>query len=558
MGRGLSRTSSGRCWNRCCRRVPGGTPVWPRRQLIDGIRFRIRTGGPWRGWPRRVRAVEPGLRPVPPTAAQRHLAPHPHPSPVRGQGEGREHMGPEHRLHGVPRASACGRGPQAGKSAEGTTWRHLHRAARARPRRWSARAATVPRLRHRRGRVRERPAPRMEGYSARYVSVEGAPDGLQVGRPLPSPAVVRWWWRAPCASSGGKECPDRAFTVNVSSPRGNLAGRTLQEKGNGPVVQGCGRGPHGSAGAAGDMHEGRPGHQRAIGADDIAGGEQRRPRLQRDRAGPGGRDGPAQHVPACAAWAQSQAEPATPRGIQASLQGDGCLFEDDPGPCFGRQRRQARNGCRERRRIVSTSRVNCGAVNGQRTRKGHGRIVENRWAAQGLLDPVRARWAHVLADGDGLRWPATACEAGRPAPAAPSARPADRAVRVGGTECGRLRSGPCDGLPSGRVGQQMRRFAGTSRSLGVGGKGAAEIAGQRASTGAEGTDGGKPSTAAPPAGNHRLPARRTAAGARSWVMRPADRAPAPRLPIPSTAAYATSPRSSVAWQSHPPPPRHPL
>ncbi|MEU9494609.1 transposase [Streptomyces sp. NPDC048215] len=27
---------------------PGRPPTWPRRQLIDGIRFRVRTGIPWR------------------------------------------------------------------------------------------------------------------------------------------------------------------------------------------------------------------------------------------------------------------------------------------------------------------------------------------------------------------------------------------------------------------------------------------------------------------------------------------------------------------------------
>ncbi|MEW1914581.1 transposase [Kitasatospora sp. NPDC085895] len=26
-------------------------PVWPRRRLIDGIRFRVRTGVPWRDVP---------------------------------------------------------------------------------------------------------------------------------------------------------------------------------------------------------------------------------------------------------------------------------------------------------------------------------------------------------------------------------------------------------------------------------------------------------------------------------------------------------------------------
>ncbi|MGW0877186.1 transposase [Streptomyces sp. NPDC002740] len=37
----------------------GRSPVRLRRRLIDGIRFRIRTGVPWRR-ARRVRAVEPG------------------------------------------------------------------------------------------------------------------------------------------------------------------------------------------------------------------------------------------------------------------------------------------------------------------------------------------------------------------------------------------------------------------------------------------------------------------------------------------------------------------
>uniref|UniRef100_UPI003703F00B transposase n=1 Tax=Streptomyces rugosispiralis TaxID=2967341 RepID=UPI003703F00B len=29
----------------------GGAPLWPRRLLIDGIRFRVRTGAPWRDVP---------------------------------------------------------------------------------------------------------------------------------------------------------------------------------------------------------------------------------------------------------------------------------------------------------------------------------------------------------------------------------------------------------------------------------------------------------------------------------------------------------------------------
>jgi transposase len=34
-------------------RKPGGPPKWTRRQLIDGIRWRVRTGAPWRDVPAR-------------------------------------------------------------------------------------------------------------------------------------------------------------------------------------------------------------------------------------------------------------------------------------------------------------------------------------------------------------------------------------------------------------------------------------------------------------------------------------------------------------------------
>ncbi|MFJ2829337.1 transposase [Streptomyces sp. NPDC087263] len=53
----------------------GRPPIWTRRKLIDGIRFRVRTGVPWAGHAAGVRAVGPTVRPVPPLAAQRHLAP---------------------------------------------------------------------------------------------------------------------------------------------------------------------------------------------------------------------------------------------------------------------------------------------------------------------------------------------------------------------------------------------------------------------------------------------------------------------------------------------------
>ena len=44
---------SGACWSPCCPagKKAGRPPKWARRQLIDGIRWRIRTGSPWRDVP---------------------------------------------------------------------------------------------------------------------------------------------------------------------------------------------------------------------------------------------------------------------------------------------------------------------------------------------------------------------------------------------------------------------------------------------------------------------------------------------------------------------------
>lgn len=49
----ISRTSSGQCWKIVVaeEREVGRPPIWSRRQLIDGIRFRVRTGAPWRDVP---------------------------------------------------------------------------------------------------------------------------------------------------------------------------------------------------------------------------------------------------------------------------------------------------------------------------------------------------------------------------------------------------------------------------------------------------------------------------------------------------------------------------
>ena len=52
----------------------GRPPKWSKRQLINGIRWRTRTGAPWAGRAGTVRAVADRLRPVPALAARRHLA----------------------------------------------------------------------------------------------------------------------------------------------------------------------------------------------------------------------------------------------------------------------------------------------------------------------------------------------------------------------------------------------------------------------------------------------------------------------------------------------------
>ncbi|MFD5542822.1 transposase [Streptomyces sp. NPDC127079] len=62
----------------------GLPPTWTRRQLIDGIRFRVRTGILWRDMPAEYGPGAPGVRPVPPLAEGRHLAADPHRPPARG------------------------------------------------------------------------------------------------------------------------------------------------------------------------------------------------------------------------------------------------------------------------------------------------------------------------------------------------------------------------------------------------------------------------------------------------------------------------------------------
>ncbi|MFE6900635.1 transposase [Streptomyces sp. NPDC057717] len=81
--------------------------------MIDGIRFRVRTGIPWRDVPAEYgpwgRIYDLFRRWQHAVTWQRVL---PWLQWLRRQR--RDRVGPERRLHGVPCPSACSRGPQAG------------------------------------------------------------------------------------------------------------------------------------------------------------------------------------------------------------------------------------------------------------------------------------------------------------------------------------------------------------------------------------------------------------------------------------------------------------
>jgi transposase len=92
----------------------GRPPVWTRRQLIDGIRFRVRTCFPWRDVP-----VEYGpwgrvydlFRRWQRDGTWHQVLTR---TPVTGRREGCDHVGPERRLHAVPRPPASSRGRRQG------------------------------------------------------------------------------------------------------------------------------------------------------------------------------------------------------------------------------------------------------------------------------------------------------------------------------------------------------------------------------------------------------------------------------------------------------------
>ncbi|MFE0643333.1 hypothetical protein ACFW2Y_17205 [Streptomyces sp. NPDC058877] len=110
----------------------GRLPTRPRQQLIDGMRFRVRAGVPWRDVLVEYGPWRPGPPPVPPVTAERHLATSAHPAPVPDRGKGRHHVGPERLLHGLPRSPACGWCSRTGRPAAGTAGPHSHRTARSR------------------------------------------------------------------------------------------------------------------------------------------------------------------------------------------------------------------------------------------------------------------------------------------------------------------------------------------------------------------------------------------------------------------------------------------
>ena len=94
----------------------GRPPVWPRRQLIDGIRFRVRTGVPWRDVP-----VEYG-----PWGRVYDLF-------RRWQRAGVWHRILTQLQSLADAASARGRCPQAGRPAEGVAGLHLAVEQRQKP-----------------------------------------------------------------------------------------------------------------------------------------------------------------------------------------------------------------------------------------------------------------------------------------------------------------------------------------------------------------------------------------------------------------------------------------
>jgi Putative transposase of IS4/5 family (DUF4096)/Transposase DDE domain len=93
---------------------PGRPPAWTRRQLIDGIRWRTRTGAPWRDVPERYGPWQSVYGLFRQLAAGRDLGAHP--GGLAGPGGcGRaDHLGCQRGFHGRAGAPARGRGAEKG------------------------------------------------------------------------------------------------------------------------------------------------------------------------------------------------------------------------------------------------------------------------------------------------------------------------------------------------------------------------------------------------------------------------------------------------------------
>src|SRR5436190_7582990 len=112
---------------------PGRPPKWSKRQLIDGIRWRVRVGSPWRDVARRaglLRVLADGVRTVPTLAAQRDLAADRDQSAGPRRRRWTDHLGRQRGLHDQPGTSARRRCPQP--AAERTARRGAGRTGRPR------------------------------------------------------------------------------------------------------------------------------------------------------------------------------------------------------------------------------------------------------------------------------------------------------------------------------------------------------------------------------------------------------------------------------------------
>ncbi|MGW2479386.1 transposase [Streptomyces sp. NPDC001571] len=83
-------------------KTSGRPRTWARRRLIDGIRSRTRAGTLWRGVPERYCPTGPGLRPVPPLAARRHMEADPGTTARPSRCIGPDRRGPLSRQPAVP------------------------------------------------------------------------------------------------------------------------------------------------------------------------------------------------------------------------------------------------------------------------------------------------------------------------------------------------------------------------------------------------------------------------------------------------------------------------